>query len=164
MPGTENLVILLGRVGSAPEMVYTPKGTAVTRFRLATDRYTKSEEKPPADWHSIVAWDKNAENLMLYAHVGDKLHIVGELRQEQWEGPDGGRRYRVDVRVQRFSLLSPRKGPEDDLGVLNEQADAELGIKRGDEAPPKEGAVRGGALFPGEENGKEPVKTGKKVS
>ena len=55
MAKTINRVELLGRVGITPEMKYTPNGTAVTRLRLATDRYRRNGEDA-ADWHTIVVW------------------------------------------------------------------------------------------------------------
>ena len=54
MARTINKVELLGRVGTDPEMRYTPGGTAVTKLRLATDRYRKDAEDA-TDWHNVVA-------------------------------------------------------------------------------------------------------------
>ena len=60
MTRTINRVELLGRVGTDPEMKYTPGGTAVTRLRLATDRYRKNVEDA-TDWHTVVVWGKQGE-------------------------------------------------------------------------------------------------------
>ena len=60
MARTINKVELWGRVGTNPEMRYTPNGTAVAQLRLATDRYRKDGEDA-TDWHNIVVWGKSAE-------------------------------------------------------------------------------------------------------
>ena len=60
MARTINRVELLGRVGIDPEMTYTPNGVAVTRLRLATDRYRKNGEDA-TDWHTVVVWGKQGE-------------------------------------------------------------------------------------------------------
>ena len=52
MSRTINRVTLLGRVGTDPEMQYTPNGTAVTKLRLATDR-NRSNGDTETDWHSV---------------------------------------------------------------------------------------------------------------
>ena len=65
MARTINRVELLGRVGTVPEMRYTPNGTAVTQLRLATDRYRRDVDTT-TDWHTIVCWDRLAEAISEY--------------------------------------------------------------------------------------------------
>ena len=60
MARTINKVELLGRVGTDPEMTYTPGGTAITKLRLATDR-RRQDGQVEADWHDVVCWSKTAE-------------------------------------------------------------------------------------------------------
>ena len=69
MTRTINRVELLGRVGTDPEMKYTPGGTAVTRLRLATDRYRKNAEDA-TDWHTVVVWGKQGEAVNTYVGKG----------------------------------------------------------------------------------------------
>ena len=69
MARTINKVELLGRVGTDPEMRYTPKGTAVTNLRLATDRYRRDGEDA-TDWHTVVVWGKTAEAVNNYVQQG----------------------------------------------------------------------------------------------
>ena len=66
-----NRVTLLGRVGTDPEMQYTPNGTAVTKLRLATDR-NRSNGDTETDWHSVVCWDKLAEAVNSYVAKGQR--------------------------------------------------------------------------------------------
>ena len=91
MSRTINKVELLGRVGVDPEMQYTPGGTAVTKLRLATDRYRKDAE-PETDWHNIVVWSATAEAVNQYVAKGDRIYVAGRLVQNSWEGDDGQRR------------------------------------------------------------------------
>ena len=101
MSRTINKVELLGRVGTDPEMQYTPGGTAVTKLRLATDRYRK-EGEDATDWHNIVCWSNTAEAVNQY--------VAGRLVQNSWEGDDGQRRHRTEVHASEVVFLDSRNG------------------------------------------------------
>ena len=75
MSRTINKVELLGRVGTDPEMQYTPGGTAVTKLRLATDRYRKDAENE-TDWHNIVVWGATAEAVNQYVGTGQRVYVA----------------------------------------------------------------------------------------
>ena len=78
MARTINKVELLGRVGTDPEMQYTPNGTAVTKLRLATDR-RRQDGEVEADWHNVVIWSKSAEAVNEYIGKGDRIYVAGQL-------------------------------------------------------------------------------------
>ncbi len=109
MARTINKVELLGRVGTEPEMQYTPNGTAVTQLRLATDR-RRQDGETEADWHSIVCWGKVAEAVNQYVGKGDRIYIAGRLAQNTWEGDDGQRRYRTEIHASEVVFLDSRNG------------------------------------------------------
>ena len=109
MARTINKVELLGRVGTEPEMSYTPNGTAVTKLRLATDRYRKEGENG-TDWHSVVCWDKLAEAVNQYVVKGQRVYVAGRLVQNSWEGDDGQRRHRTEVHASEVVFLDSRNG------------------------------------------------------
>ena len=109
MSRTINKVELLGRVGTDPEMQYTPGGTAVTKLRLATDRYRK-EGEDATDWHNIVCWSNTAEAVNQYVAKGDRIYLAGRLVQNSWEGDDGQRRYRTEIHAQEVVFLDSRGG------------------------------------------------------
>ena len=109
MARTINRVELLGRVGTDPEMSYTPGGTAVTKLRLATDRYRKEGENG-TDWHNVVAWGKTAEAVNEYVAKGDRIYVAGRLVQNSWEGDDGQRRHRTEVHASEVVFLDSRNG------------------------------------------------------
>ena len=109
MARTINKVELLGRVGTDPEMSYTPGGTAVTKLRLATDRYRKDAEDE-TDWHDVVAWDKLAEAVNQYVGKGQRVYVAGRLVQNSWETEDGQRRHRTEVHASEVVFLDGGNG------------------------------------------------------
>ena len=117
MAGTINKVELLGRVGTDPEMRYTPGGTAVTKLRLATDRYRKDAEDA-TDWHNIVVWNGTAEAVNQYVSKGQRIYVAGRLVQNTWEADDGQRRHRTEIHASEVVFLDGGNGdsaqPDDD--------------------------------------------------
>ena len=112
MARTINKVELLGRVGTDPEMKYTPNGTAVTQLRLATDR-RRQDGETEADWHSIVCWGKVAEAVNQYVGKSQRVYVAGRLVQNTWEGDDGQRRYRTEIHASEVVFLDSRNGGQD---------------------------------------------------
>ena len=109
MARTINKVELLGRVGTDPEMRYTPNGTAVTQLRLATER-RRQDGETEADWHNVVVWGKSAEAVNEYIGKGDRIYVAGRLAQNTWEGDDGQRRHRTEIHSQEVVFLDSRGG------------------------------------------------------
>ena len=109
MSRTINRVELLGRVGTEPEMRYTPGGTAVTNLRLATDRYRRDAEDE-TDWHNVVIWGKTAEAVNEYVAKGERIYLWGRLAYSSWEGDDGQRRHRTEVHAQEVVFLDSTNG------------------------------------------------------
>ena len=94
----------MGRVGTDPEMQYTPNGTAVTKLRLATDR-RRQDGEVEADWHNVVIWSKSAEAVNEYIGKGDRIYVAGRLVNNTWEGDDGQRRYRTEIHASEVVFL-----------------------------------------------------------
>ena len=109
MARTINKVELLGRVGTDPEMRYTPGGTAVTNLRLATDRYRKDAEDE-TDWHNVVIWNGTAEAVNQYVTKGQRIYVAGRIVQNVWDGEDGQRRYRTEVHANEVVFLDGGNG------------------------------------------------------
>ena len=109
MARTINKVELLGRVGTDPEMRYTPGGIAVTKLRLATDRYRKDAEDA-TDWHNIVVWNGTAEAVNQYVGKGERIYVAGRLVQNTWEADDGQRRHRTEVHASEVVFLDGGNG------------------------------------------------------
>ena len=110
-----NKVILIGHLGADPEARYTPDGTAVTTFRMATtDQWTgkdgKKEEK--TEWHRIVAWKRLGEICGQYLHKGSQVYIEGSIQTRSWEDREGVKRYTTEIMAQAMKMLdsSRREG------------------------------------------------------
>jgi single-strand DNA-binding protein len=103
-----NKVMLIGNVGTDPEMRFTPNGSPVTSFRLATSRvFTASngERKQETEWFTIVTWRKLAESCNQFLTKGQRVYVEGSLRTRSWEGQDGQKRSRVEVIANRVLFL-----------------------------------------------------------
>ena len=104
MARTINKVELLGRVGTEPEMSYTPGGTAITKLRLATDR-RRQDGQVEADWHAIVCWSRTAEAVNTYISKGQRIYVAGRLVQNSWQAEDGQNRHRTEVHASEVVFL-----------------------------------------------------------
>jgi len=112
-------VILVGNLGSDPEMRYTPNGKAVTSFRMATNRrYTTpdGESREETDWYRISVWGKQAEQCNQFLSKGRQVYVEGRLHARNWEGQDGQMRTSLDVTADRVLFLgrqAPTSLPEE---------------------------------------------------
>lgn len=103
-----NKVILVGNLGADPEVRYTPSGTAVANFTLATSRSwtnKQGEKQQRTEWHRIVAWDKLGEICGEYLSKGKQVYIEGELRTRSWEDRDGIRRWTTEIFATGMQML-----------------------------------------------------------
>ena len=89
-----NKVILLGRVGSDPEVKYMPSGNAVLNLSLATNRKFKNQEsgayEDKTEWHRVVFFNRLAEIVEQYLKKGSKVYVEGQLRTSSWEDKNSG--------------------------------------------------------------------------
>lgn len=117
--GTVNSVEILGHLGAEPEMRFTPNGSAVANFRVATNRVwnTDGEQRKETEWTPIVAWNKLAESCNQYLHKGSRVLVRGYLRTRSWDDDKGTKHYRTEVIAESVLFLDRR-----DSG---DQADAE---------------------------------------
>jgi single-strand DNA-binding protein len=105
---TLNKVMIIGNVGTDPEMRFTPNGNPVTSFRVATNWvYTtpEGERKQETEWFTVVAWNRLAENCNQFLAKGQRVYAEGRLRTRAWEGQDGQRRSRSEVIANRVLFL-----------------------------------------------------------
>ena len=94
-----NQVILMGHLGSDPEFRMYRTGSAMLRFRMATnERYRdkNSEWQERTDWHEVVLWGARAEPLSRWLTKGSWMVVEGALRTTSYE-KDGQRRYKTEV-------------------------------------------------------------------
>ncbi len=90
-----NKVILLGNLGADPEIRYTPSGTAVANFRIATSESYKNkagEKEEKTEWHKIVTFGKLAEICGEYLAKGKQVYLEGRIQTSQWDDKEGNKR------------------------------------------------------------------------
>ena len=103
-----NKMIIIGNLGSEPEMRFTPNGRPVTSFSVATNwRYTtpEGERKEETEWFTVVSWGKLAEQCNQFLTKGRLVYVEGRLRTHTWESQDGQRRSRNEIVADRVSFL-----------------------------------------------------------
>lgn len=113
-----NQVTLIGNLGGEPEMKFTPGGKAVTTFNLATSRkYRKGENSEmveETEWHSIVTWEKLAENCNQALNKGSAVAITGRLHYQKWEDDKGKHSRTVIIAGDVVFLDKPAGGKHQD--------------------------------------------------
>jgi len=111
--------MLIGNLGSDPEMRFTPSGSPVTSFRIATNRVYNTpdgERREETDWFTIVTWSRLAETCNQYLTKGQKVYCEGRLHTRSWDGQDGQKHYRTEIIANQVIFLdrkAPTMGSED---------------------------------------------------
>lgn len=108
-----NKVMIIGNVGTDPEMRFTPNGNPVTSFRVATSRYytgSDGEKKQETEWFTVTAWNKLAESCNQFLAKGRRAYVEGRLRSRSWEGGDGQKRTQVEIVAERVLFLDKQTG------------------------------------------------------
>jgi single-strand DNA-binding protein len=107
-----NKVTLIGNLTRDPELRYTPQGTAVCTFGVATNRQWTTEggeKKEDAEFHRIVAWNKLAEICSQLLTKGRKVYVEGRLQTRSWTGQDGAQRTTTEIVINDMIILDPRR-------------------------------------------------------
>jgi single-strand DNA-binding protein len=123
-----NRVMMIGNVGTAPEMRFTPNGHPVTSFRIAIGRVYSTPEgdkKQETDWFTVNTWGKQAESCNQFLTKGSRVFVEGSLRSRTWEGQDGQKRSKTEINAIRVMFLdkkstSPVPGEEGGVELAEE--------------------------------------------
>jgi single-strand DNA-binding protein len=110
-----NKVILIGNLGRDPEVRYTPSGTAVANFTLATtENWTNKdgEKQSHTEWHRIVAWRRLGEICGEYLSKGKQVYIEGRIRTNEWEDQEGNKRRTTEIEALNMQMLGSRAQSE----------------------------------------------------
>ena len=111
-----NKVILIGNLGSDPELRYTQSGTPVASFRVATTERWKGQDgqmQEQTEWHSVVTWKRLAEICGEHLRKGLRVYIEGKLQTREWE-KDGVRRYTTEIVVDMQGTMQLLGGRRED--------------------------------------------------
>lgn len=108
-----NKVMLIGNVGSDPEVRTTGGGTKLAKVSLATnrtwnDRSGQRQEK--TEWHRLTFWDKQADLVEQYVKKGDRLYVEGRIEYSTSEDDKGNQRYFTDIIVSDMLLMGGGPG------------------------------------------------------
>jgi len=108
-----NKVILVGNLGSDPEMRYMQNGDPVCNFQIATSESWKDkntgEKKESTEWHRIVLYKKLAEIAGEYLKKGSSVYIEGKLKTRKWQDKNGVDRYTTEIHCSEMKMLGDRK-------------------------------------------------------
>lgn len=105
--------MLIGNVGTEPEVRYVDQGQAVARVRLATTEkgYTLQNGTQVPDrteWHNVIMWRKLAEVVERFVHKGDKLYVEGRIHYASYDDKQGKRQYYTEIWTDNMEMLTPR--------------------------------------------------------
>ena len=115
-----NKAIIIGNLGSDPEIRTTGNGGRVAQFSVATSRKwtgRDGQQQEKTEWHRVVAWDnergpKLADVAERFLKKGEKVYIEGEIEYRQYEDKDGVTKYITEIRARELILLGGRDGGE----------------------------------------------------
>lgn len=106
-----NKVILIGNLGSDPEVRYLPSGQPVANFNIATTEKWMGKDGNPGEkteWHRIVVFGKQAENCKEYLKKGRQVYVEGRLQTREWQDKEGQKRKTTEIIAQTIQFLGSR--------------------------------------------------------
>lgn len=126
-----NKVILIGNLGSDPEVRYMPNGGAVANVNIATSETWKDkqtgEQRERTEWHRVVFYQKLAEIVGEYLKKGGKVYIEGRLQTRKWQGQDGQDRYTTEIIANDMQMLDSRSGGTANFSSPRESGERDQG-------------------------------------
>lgn len=116
-----NKTQLIGNLTRDPELRYTPQGTPVCTFGVATNREwtdQNGQKQEETEFHRIVAWQKLAELCSQLLFKGRKVYVDGRLQTRKWTGSDNQERQTTEVVIDNMIILDSRRKEEGE-GVVD---------------------------------------------
>ena len=127
--GSVNKVVIVGHIGADPETRFTPSGTAVANFNLATNESRKSSEgeyQDHTEWHNCVLFGKRAEFAGEWLKKGQLVYLEGRLQTRSWEDDSGTKKYRTEVIGNEITMLGKKVGGGGSSQQSNDTSDDDL--------------------------------------
>jgi single-strand DNA-binding protein len=116
---------------------YTPSGTAVANFSIATtENWTNKEGEPQSrtEWHRIEAWGRLGEICGEYLSKGRQVYIEGSLQTDEWEDQEGNKRQTTKIKAGKMQMLGSR-GPAGPRQEENDKAEEPVTKPSEDDIP-----------------------------
>ena len=108
-----NKVILVGFLGSDPELKHTSQGLAIAMLRVATSRRWSDkdgERQEETDWHDVEVWGKQAEAAGDHLAKGRQVYVEGRLKTDAWtDKQTGQKRYRTKIVAEQVTFLGAKR-------------------------------------------------------
>jgi len=108
-----NKVILVGNLGSDPEVKEVGNGNHVANFSIATsEKWTdkSGQQQERTEWHKIVVWGRIAESCGKYLSKGRQVYVEGSIQTRAWDDKDGNKRYTTEITARTVQFLSGGSG------------------------------------------------------
>lgn len=112
-----NKIVIVGYLGRDPEMRYTPQGTSVANFSIATTEKRKDksgDNQEVTTWFRVTAWGKLADLASQYLAKGKQVYIEGRLRQDEYTDKDGNKRTSLEVNASDMQFLDRKSEQSQD--------------------------------------------------
>ena len=122
-----NKILLLGNLGSDPEVRFMPSGKQTTQFSLATNRKYKIEGqlREETEWFHIVAFGRLAEIASEFLKKGKQVFIEGRMHTRNWTDSGGQKHYRTEVIAEGLRLIGKANGADTHATTAENEPDAD---------------------------------------
>jgi single-strand DNA-binding protein len=121
------ICIVVGNLGSDPEMRFTASGQPVTKFPIAANRRWRDREtdelREQTTWFRVTTWGRLAETCNQYLLKGRQVLVVGRIQTSSWEDEDGNTRYGWDLTASEVRFLGNRGEITEELPDAPEEPD-----------------------------------------
>jgi single-strand DNA-binding protein len=114
-----NKVMLIGNVGSDPEIRSTSSGARVGKLSIATNRSWQGRDgqtQEKTEWHRLTFFGRLADIVEQYVKKGDRLYVEGRIEYSQTQDEQGNVRYWTDIVVNEMVMLGGGPGGSGDYG------------------------------------------------
>jgi single-strand DNA-binding protein len=115
-----NKLIVVGNLGRDPEMRYTPQGTPVCTFSVASNERRKNsagEQQDLTTWFRVTVWGKQAETVSKYLTKGRSVYVEGRLHVEEWTDKEGKPRHTLEVNASDVQFIDGAGGGGEREGI-----------------------------------------------
>ena len=105
-----NKAILVGRLGTDPELRTTAGGTSVVNMRLATSDRRKEGDQwiDHTEWHNVTVWGRSADNVAKFCTKGKELFVEGRIQTRKYQDKTGAERYSTEIVADNVRFLGSR--------------------------------------------------------